>query len=99
MFHPKQSGKPALISRVLGKRIGILLAAVARHPLMIGALFLLYMVIITPGNSELILAALSASEFPETACAALLFSALLMAVVYAVICFARQILTAFRNDE
>lgn len=99
MFHPKQSGKPALISRVLGKRICVMLATIARHPLMVGALLLLYIVLAIPKNNQLIQSAFSASDFPETALGALIFSALLMAVIYAFALFARQILTAFRNDE
>lgn len=99
MFHPKQSGKPALISRVLVKRISVILAAIARHPLMVGALLLLYVVFTIPKNNGLIQAALSARDFPETALGALIFSALLMAVIYAFALFARQVLTAFRNDE
>lgn len=99
MFHPKQSGKPALISRVLGKRISVILTAIARHPLMVGALLLLYIVFTIPENNRLIQSALSASDFPETALGALIFSALLMAVIYAFALFVRQILTALGNDE
>lgn len=99
MFHPKQSSLPALISRMLAKGIGSLLSIFIRHPLVTGAMLLVYLGAVHPANIERLQLAISANDFPETALGALIFSALLMAVIYAIVLFARQILTALRNDE
>ncbi|WP_220267485.1 hypothetical protein [Enterobacter sp. Colony194] len=99
MFHPKQSSKPALILRVLGKSISSLLNTLARHPLVTGFMLLVYLVAANPANMAHLQSAMAASDFPETALGALIFSALLMAVIYAFARFVRQILTALGNDE
>lgn len=99
MFHPRQSGMSALISRALGKRIGLLLSAIARHSPIAGALIFVYLILSNPANRTRIHSALTASDFPQLALAALIFSALLMAVIYAFIHIARQILTACHRDE
>lgn len=99
MFHPKQSSLSALISRVPGKRIGQFTGKVLRHPLMAGVLIIIYLAAAYPEKSARIQSIISASDFPETALAALIFSGLLIGVIYGFIHFIRQIMTAFPPSE
>lgn len=99
MFHPKQNGLTALISRALGKRIGLILVTLVRHPFKAGALLFGSLLIADSIKREQLYAALSASDFTELALAAMIFSALLIAVIYAFILFARQVLAPFHRDE
>lgn len=99
MFHTKQSSLTALISRVLGKGIGSLINAIARHPLITGTMILAYLITANPAIIARLQSTITASDFPETALGALILSALVIALVYAFTLMTRQILATLRNDE